>query len=483
MKEIDIIELVSELRALPKECEWVEFKVDNSNADKLGANISAISNSALLAGKASGYIVYGIENDTHKIVGTNFKPKTQTYKNQEIENYITTQLSPRISFCFHNCKIRTQDGEKLVVIIEIKTPLGHPLRFKGVAFIRVGSYTKKLNDHYDKEAMLWKRLNRIVFEKANATSGLSIGEVLNMINYPAVFKMLNLTLPESRDSIVNKLVEEKLIQKKQTQYFITNLGAILFAYDLRQFDFLHRKAPRVIFYKGIDKIQTEQEQEGIRGYAVGFEGLLTFINTRLPRNEEIGKVFRKNVALFPELAIRELVANALIHQDFTITGAGIMIEIFENRIEITSPGKPLIDPDRFIDHSPESRNEMLAKFMRRLNICEERGSGIDKVIAYVEAFQLPAPEFIKGDNYTRVKLYAPKSIRQMSNEDKVRATYQHCVIKYISGDFMTNASLRERFGIEAKNYPQASRIIKLAIKQSLILPYEGSKMYVPFWAI
>lgn len=130
-----------------------------------------------------------------------------------------------------------------------------------------------------------------------------------------------------------------------------------------------------------------------------------------------------------------------------------MIEIFENRIEITNPGKPLIDTNRFIDHSPESRNEILASLMRRMNFCEERGSGIDKVIYEIEAFQLPAPEFLSGDNYTRITLFSPKSLRQMDKMDKIRATYQHCCLKYVSGELMTNQSLRDRFKIDAKNYP------------------------------
>ncbi len=88
--------------------------------------------------------------------------------------------------------------------------------------------------------------------------------------------------------------------------------------------------------------------------------------------------------MFPELAIRELVANALIHQDFSVTGAGPTVEIFDDRIDITNPGEPLVDTQRFLDTPPRSRNEALASLMRRARICEERGSGIDKVVLEVE---------------------------------------------------------------------------------------------------
>lgn len=165
-----------------------------------------------------------------------------------------------------------------------------------------------------------------------------------------------------------------------------------------------------------------------------------------------------------------------------------MIEIFYNRIEITNSGKPLINTLRFIDHSPESRNEKLAGFMRRLGICEERGSGIDKVIALCEIFQLPAPEFIEGDNYTRVILFAPKTLHQMDRQDKIRACYQHCCLRYVSGEKMTNQTIRERFKIEDHNAATASRIIADTIKEELIRDDdENSKSrkfakYVPFWS-
>lgn len=478
MNEDDITQLIEELRALPRESEWVEFKGNNCDPETLGSNISALSNAALLEGKRYGYIVYGIEDKTHVVKGTNFNPDKTKIKGQEIENYIATQLQPRTTFKIIQHTIDDLD----VVIFQINTPVGHPLRYKGVAYIRVGSYTKKLKDHSDREAHLWKKLNKEVFEKTLATSYMHATDALNKIAFTQVFQMLNIPLPESRESILEKLVEEKLLHIRLKKYAITNLGAILFANNLNDFPEISRKAPRVIIYKGKDKLITVKEQEGIKGYAIGFEGLINYINDQLPSNEEIGRVFRKEVKMFPELAIRELVANAIIHQDFSIRGTGVMIEIYEDRIEITNPGKPMIDTNRFIDHSPESRNEALARFMRRIKICEERGSGIDKVIYQVETYQLPAPEFINGDNYTRVKMFATKTLRQMTKADKVRATYQHCVLKYLTTEYMSNATLRQRFGIEDKNYPQASRIIRQTIEDGLIVEYENSKTYIPYWA-
>lgn len=222
-----------------------------------------------------------------------------------------------------------------------------------------------------------------------------------------------------------------------------------------------------------------------RGYASGFEGLVGYIDGVLPRRERIDKAFRTETALFPSIAIRELVANALIHQDMTITGAGPLIELFKDRLEITSPGVPLIAPDRFIDCAPRSRNEALASLMRRMRICEEQGTGIDKVVAAVERIELPPPDFRVEGSATRVLLYAPRRFAAMTSEERIRACYQHAVLKFVSGDRMKNSTLRERFGIEEKNAAQVSQVIRQALVRNLIRPADPEKRqsaYVPFWA-
>jgi len=140
-----------------------------------------------------------------------------------------------------------------------------------------------------------------------------------------------------------------------------------------------------VSYNGTNRAATvTHRQDGKRGYASGFKGLVDYIAGLLPRNEHIGNAFREESPVFPSIALRELIANALIHQDMTITGAGPLIELFTDRLEITNPGKPLVNPDRFIDSPPRSRNEALAALMRRMRLCEEQGTGIDKVIAAVE---------------------------------------------------------------------------------------------------
>jgi predicted HTH transcriptional regulator len=242
----------------------------------------------------------------------------------------------------------------------------------------------------------------------------------------------------------------------------------------------------VIHYQGRTRIVTLHEQMGPKGYANGFEGLISYINGRLPHNEVLGTALRKEVPMFPEMSIRELVANALIHQDFSQTGTGPMIEIFEDRLEITNPGLPLIDTDRFLDSPPKSRNESLASLMRRIGICEERGSGIDKVVHETEVFQLPAPRFETTPLHTRAVLFAHKDFEAMTTPERVQACYLHACLRYLLRDYMTNESLRQRFGVSKEKIATISRIIAAAKKAGFIVPADeaqGNKYarYIPHW--
>lgn len=480
-----IIRTVNSLRAMPDETECAEFKHNYANPEDIGGYISALSNSAALMEEPAGFIVWGVNDVTYDVVGTTFKPHKEKVGNEELENWLLKQLSPRPHLKIHEVEIEGQP----VVVFEVPAARHTPVRFRETEFIRVGSYKKKLKDFPEKESALWELLREYRFEQDIAMSDVDGSDVLLLLNYAAFFDSTKQPLPSERNAILNRLLDEKMIVKRlHGGYDITNFGAILFAKDLSRFGRLSRKALRVIIYKGRNRVETIREQKEAEGYAVGFESASAFINTLLPMNEQIGQAFRREVIMYPPIAIRELVANALIHQDFSVTGAGPMVEIFDDRIETTNPGKPLIDTLRFIDQPPRSRNEDLAAFMRRINICEERGSGIDKVIFAVEAFQLPPPDFRVSEDNTISILYADKPFARMTPEERVRACYQHACLRYVSNDRMTNSTLRERFAIEERNYSIASRIISDTIKAELVKPFDpesASKKhasYVPIWA-
>ena len=486
MKQQELGELLEYLLSQPGESEWIEFKHNNYSPDDLGEYISALSNSACLLDKPRSYLIFGIEDKTKKVVGTNFNPNKEKVRNQELLNWLDTQLRPSIQFTFS--VFSEQKTGYQIVIIEIHPALGSPIKFKTESYIRVGTYKKKLRDHAGLERRLWEKLNRKDFESQLATENISSSDVLRIIDYPSFFDMLNIPLPADRESILSKLEEERMIARRGKSCDITNLRAILYAKKLSYFEHLDRKSIRVIIYKGGNRNESAKEQIGLKGYATGFEGLISYINDQIPANELIGQAIRVNTKMYPEIAIRELVANTLIHQDLSIKGSSPLIEIFNDRIEFSNPGKPLIDTLRFLDHAPQSRNEKIAKMMRRVGICEERGSGIDKVIIQTELYQLPAPEFEVGDSFTRVILFAHKTFSEMGKKDRIRAAYQHSCLRYVSNQQMTNESLRKRFNISDKNYPIASRIINEAVDAKLVKPFDlESKSrkyarYIPFWA-
>ena len=162
--------------------------------------------------------------------------------------------------------------------------------------------------------------------------------------------------------------------------------------------------------------------------------------------------------------------------------------MFSDRLEITNPGKPTIDPLWFIDHAPTSRDERLAGLTRRLGICEERGSGFDKAMLAIEVAQLPAPDIRVDTTHTHVVMFAQRNLVEVDKPARVRGCYFHCCLRYVSGQQMTNSSLRERFGLEEADYTMASRFIKETATAKLIKPADPSSKsrkfarYVPFWA-
>jgi ATP-dependent DNA helicase RecG len=170
-----------------------------------------------------------------------------------------------------------------------------------------------------------------------------------------------------------------------------------------------------------------------------------------------------------------------------VTGAGSMVEIFDGRLEITNPGEPLVDPLRFIDLPPRTRNEALAAMMRRMLIGEEAGTGIDKVITAIEAAHLPAPNFTVPPGSTRVFLYGQRKYAEMDSKDRIRACYQHACLCFVTGRRMTKATLRARLGMDDADASQASRLIKEAVASGQIKVFDPearrkNASYVPFWA-
>lgn len=475
--------LLFRLLAERTESAWLEFKHNNGDPEMIGRCVSACANGAILAGKERAFIVFGIEDGSRRKVGTSIRLKQMTRGSENFENWLVRMLEPALLLELLDIE---DDGLQFAIIV-IEPSYDRPVRFSGQEYIRLGENVKPLKNLPEQERALWLATSRHKFEGAIALSHQSAEQVRELLNTDAFYSLAKKTRPDSQEELMRQFITLGCIRDNlEGGYDITNLGALLFARDLKRFPSVAAKSVRVIKYAGKDKTKSERETEGIKGYAVGFAGLLTFIRTQIPIEENYVEGVRQLRPTFPMTAIREVIANALIHQDFTISGAGPVVELYQDRIEVINPGNSLIEVDRIIDER-RSRNEKLASAMRELGLCEERGGGIDKAILEIEAGDLPAPKFIASKNSMRVVLFGPKPFSTLSKADKVWACFCHCVIRWLRHDYMNNTSLRERFRLKPSDYQAASTVITDAKKAGRIVPADPSQgnkyaRYVPYWA-
>jgi len=458
-------------RSSRSETQNLEFKEAKTQFDnrKLYRYCVAIAN------EGGGHLILGVaDKPPRPVVGTNafIDPVDMTAK-----------LFRAVGFRVDIEEVMHPDGR--VVIFHI------PGRPRGTAYAHEGAYIMRVGEEL--QPMTEDQLRNIFAEgqpdwlERAAESRLSGQDVVQSLDTQAYFDLLDLPYPTDQQGVLAKLESERLIESQGNGFAVLNIGAILLAKDMRTFTSVFRKAARVVLYKTHSKLETISDLTGNKGYAVGFRGLIRYIMTQLPQNEVIVDALRKESKLVPEVVIRELVANALIHQDFNESGTSPIIEIYSDRVEISNPGEPIVPVERFID-GYQSRNERLADLMRRFGICEEKSSGVDRVIESAEVLQLPAPDFQAGLRRTSVIIYGPRSFKQMDRIDRARACYQHCVLQYVLRRKMTNQSLRERFGLSDSSTNVVSTIIASAIEQNLIKLDPGAPesrkyaRYLPIWA-
>ena len=464
-------EQIDRWRAARSEDQRLEFKEAKAQFDftKLCRYCVALAN------EGGGHLLFGVANAPPRpVVGT-----TACDNPVGMAEKLFTALGFRVDVE----AVAHPDGRVVVFTV--------PGRPAGTAYNHEGAYLMRSGQRL--VAMSEDRLRGIFTEGAPgwlegpARTGATEADVLSLLHIEAYFDLLSLPRPTSPAGAIDRLVAERLIDPDGDRYTIRRMGALLLARRLRDFDDLGRRAPRVIVYNGTSKLNTKLERDGEKGLAVGFQGLVTFVLEQLPQNEVIEDALRRSVKLVPEIVIRELVANALIHQDFDVTGASPMVEIYDDRVEISNPGEPIVPVERFID-GYQSRNERLADLMRRMRICEEKSSGVDKVVSAAEVYQLPAPDFRVGHKRTSVLVFGPRDFEAMNRDDRVRACYQHCCLRYVMNDRMTNPSLRERFHLSERQSATASQIIAATVDAGLVKLDDavGSSRrfarYVPGWA-
>lgn len=480
-----LAELLRELEGYPRETDWLEYKRGNDNPEEIGKNLSALANAAALHGREQGYLVWGVDDETRALVGTGFHPSDATKGGEPLVAWLSRLLSPRIEFEFQDASV----SDVHMVLCTVSAAWDRPVAFQGTEYVRVGACRHRLSDHPEKERALWRGFDRRPFEDRYATASVGATEVLELLDASVYFSSLGLPVPEAPAGVLGALHGDRMVWRADDGgWRVTHLGALLLARHLSDFAGLGRKAPRLVQYAGTDRIHAVREIEVTCGYVRGYAELNAHLEAMLPHSEVIEAAIRQRVPQYPPASVRELTANALIHQDFAVPGCGPIVEIFTNRIEVTNPGAPLVETRRWLDSPPRSRNERLASFLRRAGVCEERGSGVDRVVFLCEFHQLPAPLFaLAGTDGTRVTLLAPMDLGRMTRDDRVRACYLHACLRYVQHEYLTNSSLRARFGISTGNSATASRYIREAVEAGDIRPDDPGAApklmrYVPFWA-
>lgn len=405
----DLIKFIDDLTKLSSETECIEFKSNHQSPEKIGEYISGLANSASLHQKPEAFLIFGIEDKTHNIKGTTFNPYNSKGKgNEDLIPWLNRNLKPSIDFQIK--EVEHPNGK--IIIFFIPPAHNGPIKFLNKKWIRISSHQKNLDDYPEKEAIIWER--RTSFEERIAKKDVSKNDILNLLNYDQYFRLTNNIIPQTTDGIIEKLLQEEFLIKRKGKLHITNLGAILLAENIQNFSNLKYKGIRIITYNDINNLSAIKDITEIKGYAINFENIINYIESQIPENEIIEEALRTNQVVYPKKTIREFIANALIHQDFSISGTSPLIEIFTNRIEISNPGIPLIEPIRFIDNEPKSRNEKLTDTLRKMKICEKRGSGVDRAIFEIELAQLPAPKIEIHNDKLRVTLYSQKNLNLLT---------------------------------------------------------------------
>jgi ATP-dependent DNA helicase RecG len=474
-KALDILK--ESLTPIPHELSELDWKSNLSvKTDRLAQHICAFSNH-----QGGGMFAYGVNDDATFTVLTK----------EEIEKIVK-----HMGNIAHNNLSQAVDIDHAVLEYN-----GHPVLFVYVpeqrekpiflrgkdyheSYCRANGQTRKMSELQVRNMIATSQ--GLSFEERIAKRDLTKNEVLQLLNFRKFFELLDKDTPKSVDSIMHRMAEYGFCIGEEDNWSITNLGAILFANNLNDFEGLSNRKVIVRKYVGTNNRNTLLEQFGQYGYAVGFEGLIDFIMKNV--SIESIEVKRKDVAEYPQIAIREFTANALVHQDFGISGINLTIEIFSNRVVITNPGAPLNDVNRLIDLPPNSRNEKLAELMFLLGFCERRGSGIDRAVAAIEAMHLPAARIAKEEMCTRVTLFPHKELNDMTKEEKIEACYQHACLVNEDGMSMNNQSVRERFNLKKTQSSVASRIIADTQEAGLIkaantdIVSKKFMTYVPYYA-
>ena len=397
-------EKLKELLSLPSETEWAEFKHNNSAPQMIGEYISAMSNAAALLSEPFAYIVWGIEDTTHNIVGTTFKPRNQKGAGSEdLEPWLNKLLAPRVNFRIF--EFQSECG-KPIVMFEIQAANTAPVAFSGRRYIRVGSHKKPLSEHPERERSLWEIVSGPVVDWSAEICEAATTDALD----PEAIKRARSEYAERFEGDPKKSHLATEVWEWDDETF---LNKIRLAVDgkltraalilLGKPESVHHLAPANVRMSWILKDASNVEQD-YRHYDPPFllavDELLDNIRNLTLRHLPDGTVFPVNVSQYDPWVLRETLHNCIAHQDYSMAGRIIIVEQPDSLL-FTNLGAfyPASVEEVVVRDSPQelSANPLLAQAMVNLNMIDTIGSGIKRTFRIQRDRNFPMPSYDLSD--------------------------------------------------------------------------------------
>ncbi len=390
MTDREWIDLIDRLRAYPTETEWLEFKSNYmGEADQIGEYISAISNAACICNQPAGYLIYGINDNSHEVEGTNFNPHSKKRKgNQDLIISLSTMLNPRIAF-----DVNTVDHPKgRVVVFQIQPASGTPVNFSGKAFIRIGTSKTDLAQHPEKARLIWMK-GRDWSSEISADAKM---EDLDPIAIAKAREEFGVKHPRQVSELsgwddVTFLNKAKILKKGN----VTNAALLL----LGKPESASVLSPAVAKMSWILKDQNNKELDYEHfgpPFLLSGTRILDRIRNLIVRAMPSGSLFPVELTQYDPWVIREALNNCLAHQDYSRHGRITIVE-FPDRVILRNEGSFLPGELGTVirQDAPQTiyRNPFLADAMVELNLIDTQGGGIKKMFETQRRRSFPMPDY------------------------------------------------------------------------------------------
>ncbi|BBM82091.1 RNA-binding domain-containing protein [Candidatus Uabimicrobium amorphum] len=420
---------LDELISLPEETEWLEFKRNNSSPDKIGEYISAISNAVTLHQKKEGYIVWGIEDNTKKIVGTNYSFRKQKIGNQELESWLLQLLTPRIDFVIQEF---IYDNKAIVMLI-IQPAKHMPVRFKGEEFIRVGSCKRKLKDFPEKERKLWQILSKEDWSAQICKEAT----VANLDSKALLFAREQYKEKNSKRSLeIDQWDDTTFLNKAKVciNGQITNTALLLLGKEESEHLLTPALAKITWILKDVHGIEKDY-QHFHPPLLLAVNQVLNKIRNLTIRKLPSGTLFPIEITQYDPWVIREMLHNCIAHQDYSLSARINVVEESDS-VLFTNLGNFIPGSVEVVirQDAPQEqyRNPFLAQAMVNLNMIDTIGSGIKRMFLLQKKRFFPMPDY---------DLSEPQRVKARVFGKIIDENYTNLLIKETNLDLLNVISL------------------------------------------